>query len=113
MNTCRGRLKADLAIATQNRDLATMRALRTLLGTFDNAEAVDPDGAQPVNPGGNMPNEVIRKALGEEDVRQIMQEEAEARRTTLVGYERLGRGAAANQIRIELAILDKYLADDG
>jgi uncharacterized protein YqeY len=102
----RNQMKVDLMQAMKNRDRATMMTLRSLLAAIDNAEAVEVN--EPLTPIFGRTNDVPRKLLTEEDVCQILHREAEARRSALADYVRLGREDVAEQLRGEVALIARY-----
>ena len=103
----RKRLKNDLPNAIKLRNSAAVTAIRTMLAAIDNAEAVDPrDLSTPVY---GRTNDVPRKRLTEQDIQDIVQLEAIARRSAIVKYEQLGSHEAADQLRAELDVINRYL----
>ena len=104
--TYRNRIRADLLRAMKERDRATTMTLRSLLAAIDNAEAVEV-AAAPIPTLGRS-NDVPRKLLTEEDVRQILHEEAGARRAAMADYQRLGHKEAAAALHAEIALIARY-----
>lgn len=103
----RERMQADLRAATKARARERMTTLRTLLAAIDNAEAVPLDEFQQL--GIDQPTEAPRKYLSEEDIRQLLQREAQARQVVSAEYERLGKEAEAARLRDEVALIAGYL----
>ncbi len=101
----RERLKADLKTAMKSRDRPTITTLRTLLGAFDNAEAVETSAAPVVG----RPNDVPRKDLSEAEFYSVLGAEAEELRTERAAYRALGQSAKVAELEHALSVVERYL----
>lgn len=118
MSDLRSRLRAGLTTALRERDLATVRVLRTCLATIENAEAVpapepgtDEKGSRHLaGATGVDAAEAARRELTEEDVRDLVTADRDERRRAADEMARYGSGDRAERLRAEAAILDGYLA---
>jgi uncharacterized protein YqeY len=100
------RMRVDLKLAMKARDGVTVRALRTTLAAFSNAEA-PPADTQPTPTHGAA--EHPRLVLTSEDHERILRDEVDDRHDTIDRYEDGGRAAAAEVLRQEVAVLERYL----
>jgi uncharacterized protein YqeY len=89
------------------RDTHLISTLRTLLGEIANAEAVETD--TDFVPMLGRTNDVPRKHLTDEDVRQILQAEADNHQAAIAEFEQAGRQDAVERLQIGLRVIDKYL----
>ncbi|CAN5867734.1 hypothetical protein BH10CHL1_BH10CHL1_50450 [soil metagenome] len=106
----RAQMKADLLQAMKARQTATVSTLRSVLAAIDNAEAVPvSEPTQPVEPVMGQQNEVPRKLLSVEDIRQIIQRELDERHAASLTYIQLGEQAEAGRLQREVALLFDYL----
>jgi uncharacterized protein YqeY len=102
------RMRADLAQALRERDIASVKVLRTTLAAIGNAEAVE--GVASVE-GIVGYGDVSRRTLTDEDVTSIVAREVEEWERALAEYQRIGQAARADGLQRELEILRGYLAD--
>ncbi|MEZ4730992.1 MAG: hypothetical protein R3E79_28055 [Caldilineaceae bacterium] len=106
----REQMKADLLQAMKARQHATVATLRSVLAVIDNAEAVPVDEPTvPVEPVVGKRNEVPRKVLSVDDIRQIVQKEMDERHAASVQYARLGLQAEAERLQTAAALIATYL----
>jgi uncharacterized protein len=108
-------LRAALVAAMRSRDHVAIAALRSTLGTIDNAESVDVV-AQPLRDGpiagaveGLGAAEVPRRVLLEQDVASIVWAELRDRQKSAEEYDRLGQPEVASRLRAEAQILREQL----
>lgn len=109
-------LKADLQAAMRDRKAAEMRTLRGLISVIDNAQAVpvgDRHDKYVFHAFGDSAVEVPRRALSQDDIRQLIEAEIRARDDAAAGYRRLGRGDKAQDLTDEAQILRRYLGSNG
>jgi uncharacterized protein YqeY len=116
----RDRLREDLAGAMKARDRVAITVLRTTLAAIDNAEAVDVSSSEPRGTGshhvagssaGVGSSDVTRRVLSDAEIGTIIREEFDERWQAAAEYEKLGRVDAADALRREAAVLDRYLPD--
>lgn len=106
----REQMKADLRQAMKARQSATVATLRALLAAIDNAEAVPvPAVTMPVEPILGQSHEVPRKLLSADDIRQIIQKEADERRAASLKYANLGQAAEAERLQTAAQLIETYL----
>lgn len=106
----REQMKADLRQAMKARQSATVATLRALLAAIDNAEAVPvPAATIPVEPILGQSHEVPRKLLSADDIRQIIQKEADERREASVKYANLGLSDEAERLQTTATLIETYL----
>lgn len=106
----REQMKADLTQAMKARQSATVATLRSVLAAIDNAEAIPISEAPfPVEPVLGQRHEAPRKLLSAEDIRQIVQEEMDARRAASVEYANLGLPDEAERLQNAATLLAGYL----
>lgn len=103
----RGRIESDLREAMRVRDDTTMRTLRTLLGTLDNASAVAQTAEHQPTFGHSA--EVPRRCLSMAETQVLIQSEADERRHYAAEYARLDQAKEADRLNAELAVLSRYL----
>ena len=107
--TLRDRLQADLLVAMKRRDQVAAGLLRTLLGSFHNAEAVELTGHEEMTIGKR--NDVPRRHLTENDLYSILRKEYAERIAALADYDRHGaEGEKVERFRQEVELLSTYLA---
>ncbi len=123
----RAALRAALPAAMRARDRPTVTALRSALGAIDNAEAVPtPTHLRPAETPGPAPTvqdgpiaggtlglgagETARRALGEDEVRAIVQVEVDERLVAATEYDAAGRTERAELLRAEAAALAPFVA---
>ena len=104
----RTRVKSELKEAMRARDRATVIALRGILSALDNAEAVVVD-APAWPPVVNRSADVPRRTLTGADVARILQDEADEHQRALVQYEALGQPEVVEELRVKLAVVNRYL----
>ena len=114
-----GRLRQDLTAAMRERQRDSVRVLRTVLSAIANAEAQPDTDETPMSSRSSGPiagaadglgaAEVARRELDAAEIRAIVQAERDERLTA--GEEMAARGAldAADVLRAEAALLDRYL----
>jgi uncharacterized protein YqeY len=102
----RDRITADMRAAMKARDIATVAALRTLLGALDNAGAVAvTDEHKPtIGRSGDVP----RRELTEDAIREILVTEAASRASSAEEFERHSRPDHATRLRTEVALIGRY-----
>lgn len=106
----RAQMKADLTQALKARQHATVATLRSVLAAIDNAEAVPVDESTlSVEPVRGKGNDVPRKVLSVDDIRQIVQKEMDERRAASVKYAHLGLQAEAERLQTAAALIATYL----
>ena len=118
----RARLQQALRAALQARDSAAVSALRSAQAAIGNAEAVAPPPGSPA-PGGNQhfagsvgglgAAEAPRRALTEEQAREIVRGEIAERHDAADLYERSGHADRAARLRREADALRAALTDAG
>ena len=104
-------LRKDLRSAMRARSALTVRTLRSLIASIDNAEAVSVGDAHVryvVRPFADGSAELPKRALSEADVQLILQEELAARANAATEFERHGKLADASRLREEAAIVARY-----
>jgi len=105
------RIRTDLRSAMRSRSSLEISALRALLTTIDNAQAVRVVGAHArykVRPFGDESTEVQRVTLTRDDIRTIIQNELRLRYSAAAELERCGKSDAASEARTEAAIIARY-----
>jgi len=103
----RKRMKADLTNAMKARQKNRVTALRSVLAAIDNAEAVAvTPSRQPVV---GRSNDVPRKELNEDDIRDIVQREILDYQSSIAQYEQLGKEVEADQLRERLEVVVQYM----
>lgn len=103
----RGRITSDLREAMRVRDETTMRTLRTLLGTLDNASAVPQTAEHQPTLGHSV--EVPRRVMTMTEIQALIQAEADDRRHYAAEYTRLSQEKEAARLNAELAVVSRYL----
>jgi uncharacterized protein YqeY len=114
-------LRADLANAMRARDLATVRVLRTLLSAIANAEAQpNTDATTPTSlrfdggiagaTAGVGAADVVRRELTEGDILAVLTAERDERLASADALSAGGAIEAADDVRAEAAVIDRYLA---
>jgi uncharacterized protein len=105
-------LRAALRAALRDRQNDAVAALRETLAAIDNAEAVDPSAAPPIQHGmiaGGVPGlgagEVPRRCLSAEEVTAIVDREIDERRRAVMTYANLGREDEAAVFRRQVVAL--------
>jgi uncharacterized protein len=114
----RALLRRSLLTARKQRDTARVSALRSVLGTIDNAEtpetvvvAAQPNGPIAGAVAGVGATEVARRELSEEQIRHVVQSEIDERRSAAEDFVAGGRSDRAAALRAEAAILADLLGD--
>ncbi len=106
------RLRADLMNAMRGRRTVEIRALRSLIGAIDNAQAVplgDGHDKYVVRPFGEAGVEVPRLELNVTSIAALLQSEASERQKSAEVLEVLGQVERAQQLREEAAVVSRYL----
>jgi uncharacterized protein len=100
------RLQSDLRLAMVARDGARVSVLRTAISSVDNtgAVAVEPTAYQV-----GFSEDVPRRYLDDEAIRELLAEEIEERQRAIDLYTRLDQAGHAEALRDEVAILTSYL----
>ena len=108
------RMRADLPAAMKARDASAVLALRTGLAAIANAEAppaaASTSDSVPVEPVVGQLVEHTRLELSAADVSRILRHEIADRRDTIAAIEPHGREAEVDDLRAEIAVLERYLA---
>jgi len=112
-------LRADLARAMRARDRVTVRVLRTLLSAIANAEAQADANTTPVSlrsegriagAGGSLgATDAPRRDLDEHDILVVLTAERDERLASAGALGERGAIEAANGLRAEAALIDRYL----
>jgi hypothetical protein len=109
-------LRSALSAAMKNKDRVAVNAIRSVLASIDNAEAVDESLAPAIEPGriaggvsGLARGEVPRRAITEQDAREIVQKAVAERRATAAQCDALKRHREADRLRAEIAVLSRFL----
>ena len=113
-------LRADLATAMRARDRTTVRVLRTVLSAIANAEAQPDTDAMPTSlrsaggiagaTAGLGAEDVARRALTEGDTLAVLTAERDERLAAADALGARGEIEAADDLRAEAAVIDRYLA---
>ena len=110
MSEIREQIKVDLRNAMKARDVERMTTLRAVLGVIDNAEAVPVAATSAlVEPVLGKSNEVPRKRLSAEDIRQIVAHEIAERQHTSQTYAQIGQHDEAARLARAADLLTAYL----
>jgi len=110
--TLKARLRDDLKTAMRTRNALDIAVLRVIIAALDNAQAVPlPEGRQRyvVREFGDGSAEAPRLRLAEEDVRNLLIQEVRDREDAAAQFEDLGRADRAAALRLEAAIVSRYL----
>ena len=111
-------LRQDLRAALKARDRLAVAALRSPIGAIENAEAVDVSTGQPAlassehiagATAGVGSSEVDRRVLSGAEVIGIVRGQVAERLSTAEHYEQLGEAQPAQRLRLEAAVLRRYL----
>src|SRR5690349_3291686 len=105
----REQLKAALGKAMKARQSQIVSTLRSILSEIDNAEAVELTAA--MVPVVGLSNDVPRKMLSEEQIQHILQTQYAEIQSSHAEYKRLGKNEEADQLKMELEVLQPYLKD--
>lgn len=116
-SSVRARLQEGLTAAMKARDRVAVGALRSVLSSVANAEAVDVEHA-PTSTGGAIAGavsgvgaaEAPRRELSDEDVAAVVAAEIAERGSAADEYERLGQVAEAERLRAELKVLGAFVS---
>ncbi len=110
MSEIREQMKVDLRQAMKARDTEQVATLRSVLGAIDNAEAVPIVAVSSlVEPVIGKSNDVPRKLLSTEDIRQIVTHEIAERQRAGQTYAELGQSAEAERLQRAATLLISYL----
>jgi uncharacterized protein YqeY len=105
--TIRQQIMGDLYEAMKSRRSDVVSTLRTLLGEIANAEAVEVD--RDFVPMIGLTNDVPRKHLTDDDIRQILQAEAERHREAIAEFESMSRQDAVERLQLGLDVITRYI----
>jgi uncharacterized protein len=105
----REQLKVALVKAMKARQGNVVSTLRSILSEIDNAEAVPLDAS--IKPTVGLSNDVPRKILSEEQMKNILKYQYAEIETSLTEYRRLEKHDEATQLQMELDVLAPYLKD--
>jgi uncharacterized protein len=116
----RARLRTTLTAAMKERDMATVRVVRSAIGAIDNAEAVDTsvsadriDGDSHIAgaTAGAGSSDVRRRELTDDNIVALLQTEIVDRRTAAAEYDTTGAPGAdrAALLRSEADTLERLL----
>jgi uncharacterized protein YqeY len=109
----RQRLRDALPAAMKARDRVAVTALRATLAAIDNAEATAPAQGRSLaieqSPVGVGVAEAERRVLTEAQVERIVRAEIAEREAAAREYENAGHPDRAEQLRTEIAVLDRHL----
>jgi uncharacterized protein len=104
------RLSADLLRARKEGDTLTKEVLQSTLARITNAEAVPvSEKAQQIQGTGVGSTEASRRALSENEIRDIVQEEMHELLHTIEAMSSRPDHPYAHSLRAKAAILSKYL----
>jgi uncharacterized protein YqeY len=105
----RARLASDLRVAIKTRNTTEIAPIRSLLAALDNAGAVALDGLNA--PVFGRAGDVSRRDLSPKDVHKALSTEIAEREAAIASYLGLGQADAADRLRLELEVLERYRAD--
>lgn len=106
------RLQDDLKLAMRARDQPAVRALRSVLAAFANAEAPALDGKGPSESYGAMVDHE-RVFLTDDDHHRLLEAEIAERKAAAAEYDAIDRPDEAAEVRAEAAALEPYRARPG
>lgn len=113
MDALRQAMQADLIKAMKAEDRTTMMALRAALSAIANAEAAEQqEPAGPAEPSYDAPaayGDQARRQLSPQQVKLVLLDEIEERRSTVGYYGQAGRHAEGQALQEEVEILEQYL----
>jgi uncharacterized protein YqeY len=119
METLAAQLRADLADAMGARDRTTVRVLRTVLSAIANAEAQPDADATPTSLRSEGPiagahaglgaTDIARRELDEHDTLVVLTAERDERLASADALGARGATEAADDLRAEAALIDRYL----
>lgn len=110
MMQIREKMKADLTRAMKARQADAVDGLRAVLAAIDNAEAAPVNqSATWVEPVMGQRNEVPRKVLSAQDMRQIIEREVDERRAASAKYADLGLADEAARLGRVADLIAAYL----
>lgn len=120
MSDLTSRLRSDLTAALRGRDRDSARVLRTVLSAIANAEAqpVRCEAITGPHPSGRIAGalhglaagEVPRRHLDEHDIRAVVEAERDERLDSADDLQARGALDAAQALREEAALVERYLA---
>ena len=102
------RVQADLLVARKARDEHAVRALRTLLAAFSNAEAPPAPQTSSLDPKVLGLVEHERLVLTDDDHRRILDEQIVIRDDAAAEYDAIGQTEASATVRAEREVLERY-----
>lgn len=118
----RERMRAALTAAMKERDMPTVRAIRSALGAIDNAEAVDTtvdadsidtDSRIAGAVAGAGSTEVRRRTLGDEGVAEVLRAEVADRLAAAEEYQSAGSPERAELLGAEAATIEAFIVTAG
>jgi uncharacterized protein len=113
----RSHLRRDLANAMKARHRDVVAALRTLIAAIDNAES---NGIAPPSTSGSSAahiagattgpgsTEADRRLIGPDELQAILQTEIRELEEQVGSYEKLGKSAEADSLKIQLRVMSRY-----
>lgn len=109
-------LRARLIAARKSKDSVSTAAIRSALSAIDNAETPDVPlpraGAIADSAHGLGAAEVARRCLTEDQIRELIQAEADERRAAAEHLRSAGHDDRAEQVQAEAAVLRELLGTD-
>lgn len=113
----RARLRDGLRSALKARDRAAMEAIRSMLGVIDNAQAVPIPQWAPTTTDGRIAGalagvgsaDVPRRALSEDEIRELVVNEIDERRRLADEHDRISRPDDAQKLRAQASLLEAFL----
>ncbi len=106
------RFKTDLRAAMKTRDVAAVKALRTLIAAVDNAGAVAlPAGTPAMASSGEPaePGDVARRPVSESEVRDLVIAEVAELTAAIETYAAAGHDDEVGRLAAQLATVSIYL----
>jgi uncharacterized protein YqeY len=115
-SSLRSAMQKALTAAMKERDRVAVNAIRSALAAIANAEAVEDSLAPPAEPGiiiggvrGLGRGEVPRRALTDDDARDIVRKVIAERRAAAAQYDELERHDDASRLRAEIDVLSRFV----
>ena len=105
--TIRQQITGDLYEAMKSRQRDVVTTLRTILSEIANAEAVEAD--TDFVPMIGRTNDVPRRTLTDDDIRQILEAEAARHREAMAEFENVGRLDEVERLQFGLDIINRYI----
>jgi len=107
LETIRTRLERDLRREMLARNRLAVDTIRTLLSAIDNAGAVP--ATDSVEPTIGRFDEVPRRAVDEDGIRSVLEDEAAELEGAAVTYDEVGRADEAERLRARRDLVLSYL----